>query len=190
MSITDGLCDRINSLEAQLAEARAEARRLKEAMRVKEANRVEAETESIKVWDELQRQNAEVGRLLTCESLLKAERDAAVAELRAAARAIDDRGICERDVTLPLPERLDAIIVDLRSARHHAEMDAVEARKACKGLLDYMPGDAAFRGYLEFHGGDCMCRNCENNREALAKIRRARALVEAAGLDQREEVEA
>ena len=183
MSITDGLCDRIAELEAQLAEARAErdkalaeVERLKEALELEEAIVVQAEAEVFA------RDRA------NCE--LRVERDAAVAELKAVCKAIDDRGICERDASAPLPQRLDAIIVDLRSDRHNAEMDAVEARKACKGLLDYMPGEPSYRGYLEFHGGDCMCRNCENNREALATIRRARALVEAAGLDQREEVEA
>lgn len=70
-----GLVEKIEKLEAEL--------------RTKEANRVEAEAESIRIWDELQRHNAEVGRLLTRESQLAAE----VAKLRQATTGLLEHAI-------------------------------------------------------------------------------------------------
>lgn len=60
---------------------------------------------------------------------LAAELRAARAELAAVDSVIGDRGVPERNCTLPLPERVDNIIVELKNWRHECATEAAANEK-------------------------------------------------------------
>ena len=61
-------------------------------------------------------------------------------QLADAAKVIADRGICERDCTLPLAQRIDNLIVDLRTDEYEAAEVCVE-RDRLREVVGLKPGD-------------------------------------------------
>lgn len=98
-------------------------------------------------------------RLLRRLTKAEAERDRLAATIAATECVIADRGVTEKDCTAPLPQRVDALIVEQRSAQHlaaeNARLDAANTAQATR--------------LAHLHGFEGEIRDIAAERDALAR---------------------